>query len=106
MIITLYTYINPPQEMKKRTNSKKDADKVTVEDVEDDTSEEDERDTKKKTTMKPKKPEGYNWAAIVIMLLFLVPSAIALVMQVVDYAYPAQAKARMIRDRVVRFVTI
>jgi hypothetical protein len=36
------------------------------------------------------------------MLLFLVPSAIALVISLVDYGYPEQAKARMIRDRVVR----
>lgn len=83
--------------MKKRSN------KPVVEtvDSDDDSSEEGKKDTTKKTT-KPKKSEGYNWAAICIMLLFLVPSAFALVIALVDYAYPEQAKARLIRDRVVR----
>ncbi|KAJ1442331.1 hypothetical protein B484DRAFT_390120 [Ochromonadaceae sp. CCMP2298] len=48
------------------------------------------------------KKQGYNWGAIIIMCMFVLPGLFALMLGAADWFYPALKAEREVRDRVRR----
>lgn len=70
------------------------------EDVLDDGSEEIIDRKGKRPQGKPAK-KGYNFSAIIILMMFVIPSVAAIVIQVMDFMYPEAKTERIVRDRVI-----
>ena len=50
----------------------------------------------------PKKPEGLNWTAVIILLIMIVPMLLTVGIQALDYLYPDAAMTRTLRARILK----
>ena len=79
------------------------AKKRAQKDKESDSEGENEEETvENEGTNQPAAKKGWNYAAIVIMLMFILPGFIAVVLQGIDMMYPEAKAERIVRDRVTR----
>ena len=80
------------------------AKKRAQKDKESDSEGENEEETVENegTNQPAAKKKGWNYAAIVIMLMFILPGFIAVVLQGIDMMYPEAKAERIVRDRVTR----
>eukprot|EP01033_Poteriospumella_lacustris_P019814 gene19814-14408_t len=97
--------------MKRASKRESKPDDVDVDDVESEEEPQEEVKPKKKSQKKNRvdpgvvekeEKKGYNWGAIVIMLMFAIPMLITGTMQAIDMLYPEAAKVRQFRQQVMR----
>jgi hypothetical protein len=82
---------------------------VTIDDGSDDEVVVEKKSKKKKDSKPPgvapsapRKKDGYNWSAIGIMLLFILPAMLTGYLYLMDFLYPEAAQNRLLHDRLLR----